>query len=242
MAGTGHYAEQAMAYNLLGGICFQTGDRAGALHYTRRALALREAMGYMADVANSSSNLGILLWLQGQRDEALRLLERAIRLSEDIGDVDRLRTALGNLGLCYFRLGQLDRADNYLRRGLALARRMNDILGIIYGQLNLTQVYLEQGKLAQALRLAEGISSQAQLAEAHELRARLYLARKDTDMALAEGKRALEIALDIHSVEHQANVYRTLAAAHRIRGEWAEAEAELEQSLAACGQVDEGEA
>lgn len=246
VAGTSHYAEQAMAYNFLGGICFQTGDRVGALHYTRRALALREAMGYTADVANSSSNLGILLWLQGQRDEALRLLERAIRLSEDIGDVDRLCNALTNLGLCYFRLGQLDRADNYLQRGLALARRMNDVLGITTIQLNLAQVYLEGGDLAQAeaalaeaLHLAEGISSQAQLAEAHELRARLYLARQDTDMALAAGKHALEIALDIHSVEQQANVYRTLAAAHRIRGEWAEAEAELEHSLAACGQVDD---
>jgi predicted ATPase/class 3 adenylate cyclase len=246
VAGTGHYAEQAKAYNFLGGICFQTGDRAGALHYTRLALALREAMGYTADIANSSSNLAILLWIQGQRDEALRLLERAIRLSEDIGDADRLRSALTNLGLCYFRLGQLDRAHDYLQRGLALARRMNDIPGIIIIQLNLTQVYLERSELAQAeaalaeaLRLAEGISSQAQLAEAHELRARLYLARNDTATALIEGQRALEIALDIHSVEHQANVYRTLAAAHRIRGEWAEAEAELEQSLAACGQVDD---
>ncbi len=246
VAGTSHYAEQAMAYNFLGGICFQTGDRAGALRYTRRALALREAMGYMADVASSSSNLGILLWLQGQRSEALRLLERAIRLAEDIGDVDRLRGALTNLGLCYFRLGQLDRAYDYLQRVLALARRMNDVLGITIIQLNLTQVYLERGDLAQAeaslseaLHLAEGLSSQAQLAEAYELRARLYLARNDTDRALAEGRHALEMALAMHSLEHQTNVHRTLAITHRCRGEWAQAQAELEQSLAACNQVDD---
>lgn len=246
VAGTSHYAEQAKAYNFLGGICFQTGDRAGALRYTRRALALREAMGYTADVANSSSNLGILLWLQGQHSEALRLLERAIRLSEDIGDVDRLCSALTNLGLCYFRLGQLDQAHHYLQRVLALTRRANNVLDLTIVQLNLAQVYLEQGDLAQAevalaeaLHLAEGISSQAQLAEAYELRARLYLARNDTDMALAEARRALEMALATHNVEHQANVYRTLAMAHRVRGEWAEAQAELEQSLAACSQVDD---
>jgi len=244
VAGTNLYAEQATAYNLLGGICFRTGDRAGALDYTRRALALREAIGHTSGIAHSTISLGILQWIQGQRSEAIRSLERAVHLCQDIGDARGLCSALDNLGVCYLRLGQIDQALAYLQRVLALTRRMMDVPESIRTQLNLGHAYLEAGELTQAetvlteaLHLAEEVSGQEYLAEAYELIARLHLGRSEVEAAMTAAGRALELALQMGRADYQANAYRTLATAHRLRGDWARAEAALAQSLDACDQM-----
>ena len=70
--------EMANAENLLGGICYQSGNWQGAMHHTMRGMVFREQMEYSWAVARSYSNLGILAYVIGHWPKAIDYFQRSL--------------------------------------------------------------------------------------------------------------------------------------------------------------------
>ncbi len=134
--------ENDAAYNILGLIHHQSGDRERAIEYTRRALAaapdnlvrlcnlgcmlqeanrfaeaestLRHALALEPNFPEALYNLGLCLHRQGRIEEAAAAYEQAIALRPEYGE------ALYNLGVLLRNAGRLDLAESTMQRCLAL--------------------------------------------------------------------------------------------------------------------------
>uniref|UniRef100_UPI0035AEEE54 tetratricopeptide repeat protein n=1 Tax=Promineifilum sp. TaxID=2664178 RepID=UPI0035AEEE54 len=122
--------EDEMAANLCAWLDFvlsNSGDLAGALPYSKRALEIRERVlgPDHPDTATSLNNLGYLLKAQGDLAGARPYYERALAVWERVLGPDHPSTALSlnNLGLLLKDQGDLAGAQPYLERALAVRER-----------------------------------------------------------------------------------------------------------------------
>ena len=123
--------EDERAANLCGWLDYclsNSGDLAGALPYSQRALAIRERVlgpNHPA-TARSLNNLGFLLQAQGDLAGARPYYERALAIRERVLGPDHPDTAqsLNNLGFLLQAQGDLAGARPYLERALAISERV----------------------------------------------------------------------------------------------------------------------
>jgi non-specific serine/threonine protein kinase/serine/threonine-protein kinase len=103
-------------------------DRARAIEYFRKALAIRERIYPAVHVERGMGlgNLGMELMLAGQRQEARRYLEESLSIFERALPSDHPHTsvAVETLGELERLDGHLDRARGLLERALAMRKRM----------------------------------------------------------------------------------------------------------------------
>jgi tetratricopeptide (TPR) repeat protein len=214
----GALSEQAAAENLLGGIYYRMSDLSSAGQHTRRAMVLREKMGYGWGVAATLSNLGVLAIAAGDWSKGRSFLERSLALRQELGDVEGVAIAHNNLGMLLRDQGDLDQAEHHFRASLEIARPFEMFYHNANSRVGLAEVLLRQGAVDAARETADESLAQAEAIGAHDIRAEIF--RLQAEIALASdtstAARQLAIKSAVQAAEtgnpsHESAAYRVLS-------------------------------
>jgi predicted ATPase len=139
-------------YALLGSIVSATGQRAEALDYLGKALALYERYDRQREIAHACNNIGYIWMKQGDDQQARSYFQRAYALAERIGDTPLMGVVLHNLGELARSSDQrdLEEAERFLRRSLLLAEQIDDREYLSRWSADLAFALIEGGQLAGA--------------------------------------------------------------------------------------------
>lgn len=170
-----------------------------SLNYQEKALALYNKDGNKQGIASTLGNIGVLYSLMQKYEMALTFFQRALKINREIGSTRRIASDITNIGLVFKRLKDYSSAIKNLDESLELYREIND-------QDNCSIVLSELGNIytvASPENLKEsGIDPAGRLTT-----------------ALHFQKEALKIAMEIHSVERQSEVWKLLAETYEKTGE-----------------------
>jgi tetratricopeptide (TPR) repeat protein len=214
----GALSEQAAAENLLGGICYRMSDLSSAGQHTRRAMVLREKMGYGWGVAATLSNLGVLAIAAGDWSKGRSFLERSLALRQEMGDVEGVAIAHNNLGMLTRDQGDLDQAAHHFRASLEIARPFDMFFHNANSRIGLAEVLLLKGEIdaarkaaEQSLAQAEAIGAQDTRAEIFRLQAQVMLEFGDLGEASRLASRSARQAAATGNPSHESAAYRVLS-------------------------------
>lgn len=117
-------------------------------------------------------------------------VKRALELfTEAIDKVPDFADAFNNRGLCYERLGNIEKAANDYRKAVEL----DD--SFYQAKLNLTSALIQIGDLKESEILLNKIAPiYADSAHFFDLRGKYYIKRNETDFAISDFKKSLELA------------------------------------------------
>jgi tetratricopeptide (TPR) repeat protein len=214
-------------------------------------LKVQAAQGWtLNELANAYS-------LSGQPRGAVPLVEEHNRIREEEGEAGRgnLGVGLGNMAYNQMTIGALRAAETNLRRRIALCRETKDERSEAIGHQESGRLLAYRGayaesetELASALKTFEKQSdAQGQclvwayraLRELLRLRSRRKSAVRNPQSVLAPARRALELADEYartsYPVERDyVRAHWLLGAAHRVAGQFDEAEQHLHDALERC--------
>jgi tetratricopeptide (TPR) repeat protein len=210
------------------------------------------------ELANSYS-------LSGQPRRAVPVFEQACALAEKLENKSNLAIGLGNVAhMAQLPIGALRAAEANLRRRIALGREIKDEFSEAIGHRELGRLLAYRGaygesetELAPALKVFEerqNVQSQC-IVWAYRARRELLLLRQaalrgdlkaeiaDLKSALAPARRALELADETARTHypHEGDYVRAhwvLGAAHRVAGQFNQAERHLHEALERCRRIN----
>jgi CHAT domain-containing protein len=114
----------ALAYHLLGRICFDRARYDSAALFQRRSLVCARASGSLQSEADALRQLGVLYWYRGENDSARTVFyDKALNLYRTIGDRSGEATTLNNIGL-------LDGGIRYFLDAFYIRKRIGDQVGL----------------------------------------------------------------------------------------------------------------
>jgi tetratricopeptide (TPR) repeat protein len=235
----GNKLGEANALHELGGVRYLTGDYPGAAQMLERALDLYRDLGGLRGEANALNYLGCVRYLTGDYPAAARAQEQALDLYRDLGDRRGEANALHDLGLVRQESGNYLRAAEAHEQALSLYRDLGNRLGEAYALNYLGVVrYLTgdyQGAaqlLERALDLHGDLADRAGEAEVLNHRGTLRrLSSEDLDPAVADHRRALDLARAVHAPLEEARALEGVGRCALARGDTVAARAELQQAL-----------
>ena len=222
----GAVSEMASAENLLGGVYYRQSEWTPALHHTRRAMVLREQMGYTWGVASTLSNLGILAVSAGDWNKARSFFERSLALRQEVGDVEGVAIVHNNLGTLARDQGELDVAEFHFRESLAVATPFeigfhiaNSTIGLAHVLLLKEEIEAAHEAIAASLAQAETIGAKDMLAEIHRIQAETLLARSAWDEGQAAAQQSASLAAETGNRSLEAAAWRVASAIELGRGD-----------------------
>jgi predicted ATPase/class 3 adenylate cyclase len=211
--------ELAAAENILGGIHYRRSEWALASQHTRRAMVLREQMGYTWGVAATLSNLGVVAILAGDWNKGRSFLERSLALNQEVGNVEGVTIVHNNLGTLLRDQGDLDQAELHFRESLAVARPFEMGFHIANSTIGLAEVLLLKGALDAAEEAIQDCLAQAEAIGAHDLRGEIHRIQAEILMAHADWDAAREAAEKAASQAAETGNRSQESAAWRVRSE-----------------------
>jgi tetratricopeptide (TPR) repeat protein len=205
-----------------------------------------------SDQAWTLNELANAYALSGQPGRAVPLFEAHNTLREKADDKKNLATGLENLADDQLKIGALAAAAAALRRSIALCREIGDERIEAIGHWELGRLLAYTGAFEEAeteLEVARGVFDNLGVINTNLVsvvrtyKALLFLQRENPDLALVEAKQALELAQhEKRSVfGGERDIIRAewlLGAAHRARGELAQAEPHLDEALRRCRRIN----
>jgi DNA-binding NtrC family response regulator/tetratricopeptide (TPR) repeat protein len=203
---TGEWRGLSEAYFVIGLAQMQEGDYENALENLQQALKLNGDHPASYTLGKIYANMAGVCWFLKRPQEGIRYLEKAIDYYERTDHKANAADGYNNLGINLILMGQWARAQEALQRALALATEADEkaekipmILDSL-GELLMLRGELDQAKdyLKRAVALASEDKHKWYECQALRTLARCYLAMEDTTKALANGNRALELALMIN--------------------------------------------
>jgi CHAT domain-containing protein/Tfp pilus assembly protein PilF len=195
-------------------------DRALGLH--TEALELFTRLGQQEERATQLAALGALYFRVGDTHRALETLRSAMAAQESASDMRGLAGTLRVAGNAASALGQHDMALEYLRRSMRIDANPLDVSRtrvLIAGELRSIGDYTgAESELAEASKSSVAVVR----ADAGAERARLRLARKDTQGAIADLRAAdqayAELGLDFSRIDTTASLAQLLLRTRDIDG------------------------
>jgi tetratricopeptide (TPR) repeat protein len=125
------------------------GRFADALRLGLEAVERGQRLGQLHALGRAYMTIDEALILLGRLAEA-RHFELALEIFEDIGDRPAIGAALRNLGAVAYFEGRWDDAVSLWRRGAGVALRSGDIAGSAISEMNISEIYANQGRLDEA--------------------------------------------------------------------------------------------
>jgi len=186
---------------------------------------------------------GLTLTGKGEYGGALATFEEGLALAEKVGDEAIHHRLLNCLGWVYMELGQLERALDLNQRSAEVGRRRNDPGTLPNAELNLGDIFLARGDLAQAAAMFESVQAFARDPGSEWMRFRysirlqsslgeLALARGDLARAREHADRCLDAATRTTSRKNLVKGWRLAGEIATAARRWDEAETALRQALA----------
>ncbi|HUF82006.1 MAG TPA: AAA family ATPase [Burkholderiales bacterium] len=204
-------------------------DKAQALHYGRRALAMAQALDDREILAAANMTVGTALLVADEAEGRIHL-DRAIRLARENGYHDLVAHAQLNLGSSYGEQYHLPAAERFLREGIAFAAERDLDQHLHYMQAWLALTLLYRGQLKQASETALQLLSEHQVAPVSRIMALAALgrtrARRGEPGAGDALDEALELALPTGTLQRVAPVRLARAEGAWLAGNPALAQAE----------------
>jgi serine/threonine protein kinase len=222
----------------LGSLYLERAKLTEALAYYQRALgAARE----INDQGHEQEALAGLAQAHFELDDYMnsaRLQRRALQLAQERGDVKAEKEALLALGRCYERWGDLGRTARYYEQYLAMARQQEDVAGQMRIAERLGDVYVrsKQHRLArplyeQYLMRLRRVGRPADLIRVMGKLGDVVSTLSDAKEAAEIYKLGLEIAREIKSSLHEADLLSRLALALYDQGRKWRAGRQAEKAL-----------
>lgn len=195
-------------------------------------------------LASLYTSLAMNLLIAGRYRETVEAAERAAELARALGDTRMLIWAETTRGPALGMIGQLAEARRVGEDAIPLAEASNDYFGLLSAVHYLGAICVAEGDFAaalgyykRALELAERLGAQSRISAETANLAEVLFYLGDWERAHDLAQRALDIVRAestgrTASYFQYANVFRQLGAICAAMGEWEEARAYLEESVA----------
>jgi CHAT domain-containing protein/tetratricopeptide (TPR) repeat protein len=142
---------EANAFDILGRVHNELGDKRKALEYFNQALPLHKSIGDRAGELASTVNISMAYQYMGDFQQALAIAEQASAIAEELGDFAKQGTIFNNMCVLHENLGDLKRALDYCNRALAVRHNYTDAVGEAVTLGNLGGVHASLGDYQSAL-------------------------------------------------------------------------------------------
>ena len=180
----------ASLYNTVGSVYMLIKDYSNAIVYHKKALAIRETIGYTKGVRQSHNNLGDVYIRTHSYDSALSHLSKAEQINQVGDDVITLGSTFNFMGVTYLKKANFKKAEFYLRRALTIKKELGERFYETTVLNNLGELKLATGNYKQAelyLNQAEALTKNSSLVDLSrnlELKVQLYKAIQNPASAL----------------------------------------------------------
>jgi diguanylate cyclase (GGDEF)-like protein len=138
-----------VAFNSLANLYGQMREHAKGFDALKEAYHAAESVDSPGRVATLKNTEYILSIDTGQVQRGLKALLASVELERKIGAGKMLATSLVNLSDCYLKLRDYRKALSYSQQALEQARALNDEALAATAHVNIGQVYLAMGRLAE---------------------------------------------------------------------------------------------
>ena len=125
-----------------------------SLEYYLKALNLYERIGNNYFMAMCYNSLAVAYLEKKHYDRAIEFAKKSYDTNKDIGAILELAYPLTNLALASWALGNFDEAELYYNEAIALQQEKGERLALISLKNDLANIYLKQGKMDLAEKLA----------------------------------------------------------------------------------------
>ena len=124
------------------------------MEYYLKALDLYERIGNNYFMAMCYNSLAVAYLENKQYNKAIEYAKKSYDTNKDVGAVLELAYPLTNLALASWALGKYDEAELYYIEAIALQEKKGERLALISLKNDLANIYLNQGKMNRAEKLA----------------------------------------------------------------------------------------
>jgi len=211
-----------------------------AVHW-QRALALYEQLGKIGPRATIYNNLGSFAYFEGRWDDAVQLLDKGRQLRTQIGDAVDAALGTHNIAEVLSDQGRLEEARSLFEEALRVWRAADFKTGVAHASSNLGRVASRSGDFERAAELYEAArehfrdgSGESELLDTDARIAEALMFQGRSDEAIEMTSELLGRAGSRGGTLQDALLYRVRAYATAQRGEWAEAQLDLDRSLDAA--------
>ncbi len=182
-----------------------------ALQLALEALEVARTSGSQELLAEVLLRLGVSQFRLGEYEPALLAYSDSLRIAGQIGNREAMSKALNNIGVLYYYWGNLDEAIDHYREALELLLPAGepDALGRAYN--NLGAVANAAGRYAEALDYFEealghykSAADTSAIASTHNNVGLALLGLEQFESALQRFELALQISMEIDSIDEQA--------------------------------------
>ena len=206
-------------------------DRLGSVHYLLRrphaagqwfdqALERYESSG-VADPVLKARVLGHranLHYVAGQPIEAIAAYESAIAAAAQILDMPALAGIYEGLALSFQQTGQYARALSYAQKGLRIFETLRDVRMTGQLRLNMGDMLLQQGRVAEAERLFSDGAEHLQRIGDRELVPHLVAGMAESALEASQVERASELIEEAIDLATRSSDPLATVAVHRVAG------------------------
>jgi CHAT domain-containing protein/Tfp pilus assembly protein PilF len=152
---SGDRKKAATAFNDLGIVYDDLGEKQKALEYYDHALVIERELGNRADEASTLFNMGSAYGDLGEKQKALEHYDQALKLEREAGDREGEAATLSNMGLVYDDLGELEKALEFYNQALPMEREADDQADLAGTLSNIGATYSQLGDERKAIEFYE---------------------------------------------------------------------------------------
>ncbi|MBL4753163.1 MAG: tetratricopeptide repeat protein [Flavobacteriales bacterium] len=193
-----------------------------AIHLSKEALEIYQALDHKKGIANSFSAIGNYYRNKSEYELAIENIQKAIAIQEAINDTRGLSASLNNLGIAYDFKGDYDKALQYYFKALRMREALQDSIEIASALSNVAIIYYFQENYDQsidyntkALNLRRELNDKKGVATSLNNIGVIYMDQKKHDSALDNFIKSLNIRREIgdkagisHSIGNIGMIYR----------------------------------
>lgn len=225
--------------NRIGNEHFSRGFYTEAFNCYTRALETDRESGDPRALVATLGNLGNICAVSGQREKAKTFYHEVLELQKTLGDHRGISTTLGNLGNLHVDAGEWERGRAFYLEALDMMHQCGGEDGaraVLLSDLGLVAKETEhfpeaQAYYEQSLVLMRRVDNAPGQADVFRMLARLFLAWKRPDDALACLQTSLAIAQRLRDELRMGGAWYVLAGYHEDLGNLEEAVAHLERVI-----------
>jgi len=142
-------------YNVLGQDSSSEGKLDESVANFQKSLEYCQKLKDMKGILNIRNNIGIVLMQMGKLQESIEVLETALLDAEEAKMPTKMGLVLVNIGNTRYHMGDLDAARAACLRCIERCKETDQFYLLAFGQMHLTEIYLEKGDLRNAKRYGE---------------------------------------------------------------------------------------
>ena len=209
----------------LGVVYVELGEFEDAENTYAEAIEAAEGMEDKMIYADLVNNLGTIMNMRGKQQRALELYRESLKIYESLNEVRKSAYTTNNMAITLAEQGQNDEALEYFESAYAIATSMKDAPLVMIVDINLADLYLKKGNIAEARKhcaraeahLIESKLTNGHLVETKKIIGKIAFYDKNYDEAEITFNEALKISREIGAKYLEAEVlmergilYRTM--------------------------------